>query len=234
MSSELADLYQKLVAHLGSNPGIEGRGVYGPAQYDWLGVAYKLVAAWNSTEAATLKQAGDWAAGNLNRQMNAGQVLAILHRAVAALAPPHAVEQAFGPGAKYDFFKALTELIGGAKHDLLIVDPYLDESVFDAYLSRVNPKVAVRLLTKQYAANVKAAAAAFVAQFATPISVRSSNLLHDRVIVLDGTSTWVLGSSIKDAAAQKPTYLASLPSDVASDKAAAYESIWAAATVLWP
>ena len=145
--------------------------------------------------------------------------------AAASNVPPGA-DKIFGPGAVYDFFKALNEVVSSARASLLIVDPYMDDQIFDAYLSNAKAGVAVRLLVGKYAANVKAAAAKFAAQHGIAVEVRSSKAIHDRLVFVDGDACWVLGQSIKDAAVAKPTYLAPLSPDVGAPKLAQYEQIW--------
>ena len=52
------------------------------------------------------------------------------------------------------------------------------------------------------------------------------------MIFLDGLSAWVLGQSIKDAAASKPTYLLPLAADISALKLSHYEAVWKAANPL--
>jgi hypothetical protein len=131
--------------------------------------------------------------------------------------------QAFGPGAVYDFHKALRDLLASATKSLFIVDPYLDDQVFDAYLSTVSQQVHVRLLARDYAASLKASVGKFIAQKKVKVEVRSSERIHDRVVLVDDGSCWVLGQLIKDAAKSKPTYLAPLATDAAQLRKADYE-----------
>ena len=49
---------------------------------------------------------------------------------------------------------------------------------------------------------------------------------------VDGSSCWLIGQSIKDAARSLPTYIAPLPPEVVPDKLADYEAIWQAATAI--
>jgi hypothetical protein len=168
----------------------------------------------------------------LIRDMNVAQMLGVLHRAIAdlELEIPALPPQAFGPGAVYDFHKTLRDLLASATKSLFIVDPYLDDQIFDAYLSTVSQQVHVRLLARDYAASLKASVQKFVAQKKMAVEVRSSKSIHDRVMFVDDGSCWVLGQSIKDAAKTKPTYLAPLANDAAQLKKADYEQIWGAAT----
>lgn len=194
----------------------------------WLAQAHALVTRWDKIEASSFKMVSDFLAGGMNRDYNVAQVFGTLHRAVAdlELKVPANANQAFGPGAVYDFFKALGDVVSSAKTSLLIVDPYMDDQIFDAYLSNVKPGVTVRLLVGKRSASVKAAATKFAAQYGVMIEVRTTKAIHDRLIFADGDVCWVLGQSIKDAAVAKPTYLAPLSPDIAVPKLAQYEQVW--------
>ena len=150
------------------------------------------------------------------RDVYVGQMLNVLHRAVASLELEVGglPAQAFGPGAVYDFNKALRELLGTATSSLFVIDPYIDDQIFDTYLGSVSSAVSVRLLTQKASPALKATVSAFVKQRKMSVEARLSKAIHDRVIFLDDRSCWVLGQSVKDAAKSKPTYLAPLPSDV--------------------
>lgn len=194
----------------------------------WLAQAHALVSRWNHLEAMSFKTASDFLMGGLNREMNIAQVLGTLHRAVAdlELKVPDTHEQAFGPGAVYDFFQALGRLLSSARTSVLVVDPYMDAQIFDQYLSRIPAGVAVKLLIGNASPNLKAAAERFRTQQGATVEVRASTELHDRLVFIDDDVCWVLGQSIKDAAVKKATYLAPLSPDVSASKFALYENVW--------
>lgn len=194
----------------------------------WLAQAHALVSRWDHFEAISFKTSSDFLMGGLNREMNIAQVFGTLHRAVAdlELKMPDTKEQAFGPGAIYDFFKALGELFSSAKISVLIVDPYMDAHIFDQYLSRTPAGIAARLLIGKASPDLKAAADRFRIQHSANMEVRESNQLHDRLVFIDNDVCWVLGQSIKDAAVKKATYLAPLSPDVSSTKLVLYEDVW--------
>jgi len=227
-------LIDKLQALLATAPPLEGRGPYGQAQFSWLGRASALISTWDRTEAIFFKSAVDGMTGNFNRAANHGIVFTTIHKAIASVEEqlPRPSEQAFGPGAAYDFFKALRELVLSAETSVFIVDPYLDAETFDGYLGALASGRHARLLCSKYAEEVRVAAVKFSIQHPHSIEARRSNALHDRVIVVDGTQCWVLGASVKDAAAKKATYLAPLSSDIAAQKIQIYEGIWTAATAI--
>jgi hypothetical protein len=198
----------------------------------WVGRTHALLARWNRLEAIGFSSAADFLPFEITRANNVAKMLGILHRAIAdlELEVPTLQNQAFGPGAVYDFLKSLRDLLGSATTSIFVVDPYLDEGIFDAYLSVVPAEVSVRLLVREYAAALKPAVAKFVSQKKMPVEVRASKAIHDRVVFIDGRSCWVLGASIKDAAKAKPTYLAPLAADAVALKLADYEKIWTSAT----
>ena len=184
--------------------------------------------------ADTLKTAVDGMTGNFNRAANHGNVFTTIYRAIASLEEqlPRPAGQAFGPGAAYDFFKALRELVLSTEASLFLVDPYLDAEAFDGYLGALAPGRHVRLLCARYAEEVRVAAGKYSLQQQCRIEARRSSAIHDRIIFVDGAQCWVLGSSVKDAAAKKATYLAPLSADIAAQKIQIYEGIWNAATAI--
>ncbi len=198
----------------------------------WLGRVHALVSMWNEFEAISFRTASNNLPLNVMREMSVAQIVGTLHRAIAdlELKVPELPAQAFGPGAVYDFMRNLRELLRSATSELLVIDPYLDDQVFDAYLSIVPNQVKVRLLVYQYAPSVKAGLEKFLSQSHMNVEVRSSKSIHDRVVFIDNRTCWVLGQSIKDAAKAKPTYIAPIATDAMQLKLTDYENIWIKAT----
>ncbi len=227
-------LLEKLRTLLSTAPPLEGRGPYGQKQFAWLGQASALMSTWDRTEAIFFKGAVDGMTGNFNRAANHGVVFTAIHKAIATLENqlPRPSGQVFGPGAAYDFFKALRELVLSADTSVFLVDPYMDAETFDGYLGALAPGRHVRLLFARYADDVRVAAEKFSLQHQCRIETRRSDAIHDRVIFIDGAQCWVLGASVKDAASKKATYLAPLSADIAAQKIQIYEDIWKAATAI--
>jgi len=201
----------------------------------WLGQVHALVSRWNPAEASAFKLASDFLGGFAStRGSNVARILGTLHRAIAdlELRLPTNGAQAFGPGAQYDFFKALNAVVSSAQQSLFVIDPYIDDEIFDTYLSAVPSGVSVKLLVEKYSAKVQPAAQKFIAQYKTSLEVRRSKSFHDRVIFIDGNECWVLGQSIAHAAATKQTYLAPLPPEIAALKLTHYENTWLLATAI--
>jgi hypothetical protein len=113
----------------------------------WLSQAHALLSRWNNIEAIFFKSACDFLSVLQTREMNITQIYGILHRAIADLeleVPPEN-EASFPAGGVYDFFKALNKVIASAEISIFIIDPYLDETVFDHYLNSRHENVHVRL-----------------------------------------------------------------------------------------
>ncbi len=200
----------------------------------WLARAHALISRWNQLEAISLASAADFMHMSLLRDGQISKIIGLVHRAIADLEldTPKLANQAFAPGAVYDFFKALSAALGSATTSIFIIDPYLDEQIFDTYLASVPAGLSVRLLAHKYGNLLKPAVQKFSAQHGTNVSVRISPEFHDRIVFVDDLSCWVMGQSIKDAAKAKPTYLLPLPPDIAKLKQSHYEAIWQQATVL--
>lgn len=203
-------------------------------QMIWLGQAHALISRWNSIESISFKSACDFLHSPVMREGSIGKIFGMLHRAIADLeldVPPN-TESSFGAGDVYDFFKSLNKVIASAEKSLFIIDPYLDQTVFDHYLVSRHNDVLVRLLLNHKAENIVASGNMYTAQHGAVLELRKSSALHDRVIFVDEYVCWVVGQSLKDAAKSKPTYLVQAPPDVVAEKLRHYESIWAAANAL--
>jgi hypothetical protein len=143
--------------------------------------------------------------------------------------PEEEIQGFYEPGDEYAFYRDLSSLIQEATQDVLFVDAYLDEKVFDLYVSKVSRGVKVRILSNNIAPKVVTVARMYAR--ASPLELRSSANIHDRAIFLDQRG-WITGQSIKDAAKKKPTYLIELDEPLLAASRDIYNGIWAVATVV--
>jgi hypothetical protein len=229
-----AVLLAQLRSLLDSAPNFSAYAPTSAEHQSWLGKGHALVSRWNEFEAISFKSAADLLHLSLAHDGLVAAILGTIHRAIADLEldRPRLAGQAFGPGEVYDFFKLLSTAVGSATSAVLVIDPYVDDQIFDTYLSGIQGGVRVRILAAKYGNLLKPAVQKFTAQHNIPVEVRTSSDFHDRVLFIDGLSCWVMGQSLKDAAKAKPTYLLPLPTDIASLKITHYETIWARASVL--
>lgn len=185
------------------------------------------------------------ASGILNsgyeKRINAAhEITTIVYRAfaVAEMKAPAGASGAFIPvGNSFDVFAALSKLLQAATKDVLIVDPYMDETALTEFGIAVPEGIALRLLSDQSSQKLTLAPAAkkWVAQHGAnrPLSVRLAPpmTLHDRAIFIDQTTAWTLTQSLKDFAKRSPAEIVRAD-DTATLKIAAYESIWNSASVV--
>ncbi len=201
----------------------------------WVAKGHALLSRYDMTPAIEFKLESGSLTMNILRESTLSKMVSILQRAIAdlELRIPRDAGQAYGPGAVYDFYRALKELVESAQNTVFVIDPYLDEDVFHTYITHLARNVTVRILLMQFADQVRTAIEKYVLQHRIRIEVRSSSLLHDRVIFVDDNSCWVVGQSIKDAAKKKPTYIAPLSADAACLKLKHYEGIWNEGEVIY-
>ncbi len=169
------------------------------------------------------------------------KIMVILYRALARVEAkiPAASRGAFiAAGSPFDALKTIGNLFGEAKASIRIIDPYLDEKVLTNFATMAAENVVIELLAD--AATVKGglkpAAAAWAAQYGVsrPVDARlaPSKLLHDRLVIIDGTTVWDLSQSIKDFAARSPASASKADDELAAMKIGAYDVIWHSATAV--
>jgi hypothetical protein len=127
-------------------------------------------------------------------------------------------EKVYPPGFQYDLYKDIKEVIEQAKSEIFIQESYPSEELINLYLNKVSSGVKIRLLigtskggNMQERTNFLKVARKFLSKPGIQFEVKESQQVHDRMFFIDNDG-WVIGSSIKDAAVKKPTYLLKLES----------------------
>ena len=209
-------------------PSFEAYDPSSKIQQAWLGKAHALLTQWNIQEGVGFRTAADQLGPELLRPGSLAKIFGTLHRAIAdlELQAPSIGGGTSGPGAIYDFSKVLKELLASATATLLIVDRNLEEQAFTGYLSSVPPQVVIRLLVREKAESLKSAMDAFVGQKNISVELRESNGVHDRLLIIDGRSCWLLGQPIKVSVRTPQSYLAPLSPEVAELKVKYYDELW--------
>lgn len=108
-------------------------------------------------------------------------------------------------GKQYDAYKTMKEIFANAKKKLLIIDNYIDESLF-LMLECVDPSVSIKILTSKMQGDAPIVAEKFTAQRGS-INIVKTKDFHDRYIFIDNYG-YILGSSIKDFADKATTLIA--------------------------
>ena len=110
-------------------------------------------------------------------------------------------ESVFESGKPYDAYRAIMDIIKAATNTLIIVDPYVDSTLFIRF-EKVQPAVQIKILTQHMISDFQLVAVTFKEQREKAqqgaLEIRRSNKFHDRFIVAD-YKVFNIGASIKDA-----------------------------------
>lgn len=111
------------------------------------------------------------------------------------------VRELFSPEqSQHDAYVEIRAILQKAKHDITIVDPYIDQSILTLLSACAAPGMTIRLLTSRAPSDFVLEAQKWLAQHSgCALEVRTTREFHDRFIVLDNSSCWHVGRSIKDA-----------------------------------
>ncbi|AOO65677.1 ORF6N domain-containing protein [Sulfurospirillum halorespirans] len=102
----------------------------------------------------------------------------------------------FYNGQMYDAYVFSVDLIKSAKSEIILIDNYLDESVF-TLLSKRGKDVKATLYTQNITKVLELDLKKHNAQY-PPILLKKFNQAHDRFLILDRTEVYHIGASLKD------------------------------------
>ena len=106
-------------------------------------------------------------------------------------------QKIFFDGQIYDAFSLITTIIQKAKSDIVLIDGYVDVNTLNILVKK-NAGVDVTIFTYANAPLTKKDVENFNAQYPT-LTVKKTQVFHDRFIILDGKTVYHIGASIKDA-----------------------------------
>ena len=106
-------------------------------------------------------------------------------------------QKIFFDGQIYDAFSLITSIIQKAQKEIILIDSYVDIDTLNI-LAKKNAGVDVKIYTYASAQLTNRDAANFNAQYPT-LTVKKTQVFHDRFIILDGRTAYHIGASIKDA-----------------------------------
>ena len=206
-----------------------------PTVYEWLGRLHALLDDNVFGISAIQVQVAADGLGTTLHTRNVNTLKNALYRAIARieLELPSSSRGAFIPaGNAFDAITATAKILGEAKKDLLIIDPYLGPKVLEVFAVQADEGVQVNLLGAKgrVRSSFEPVAKAWVEQYgsARPISVRyaDAKLLHDRLIIVDAATVWDVSQSFEDLAARSPATLSKALADAANLKIEAYRGIF--------
>lgn len=104
----------------------------------------------------------------------------------------------FFDGQLWDAVSCIENLLSKAEKRIILIDNYIDRQTLDL-LSRKKTGVNVTVITGERGCNLtKKEISAFQTQYGE-LTIRFSNIFHDRFIVLDEENLYYCGASLKDA-----------------------------------
>ena len=106
-------------------------------------------------------------------------------------------QKIFFDGQIYDAFSLITSIIRKASKEIILIDGYADVDTLNI-LAKKNSGVDVKIYTYSGAGLTKKDVSTFNSQYPT-LTVKKTQVFHDRFIILDGQIAYHIGASIKDA-----------------------------------
>ncbi len=109
-----------------------------------------------------------------------------------SLSPAHGI---FYDGQVFDAYMFISKLIKSAKHSIILIDNYIDESVLTLFSK--NQNIQVTLYTKTISKQLKLDVKKYNTQY-KPVVVKKLDASHDRFLIIDGAEVYHIGASLKD------------------------------------
>ena len=144
-------------------------------------------------EATDRRQIADQMRNDANQARNEERFKLILDAMQDKKFPPQKV---FFDGQIYDAFEQMKKFVRMAKAELIVIDPYFDDSVLPL-IAQKSAGVSV-LVVKNTRKNLLHAVdvAQFNAQYNNTLSVKESSKFHDRFIIIDKSTLIHIGASL--------------------------------------
>ena len=102
----------------------------------------------------------------------------------------------FYDGQVFDAYKFVSDLIKTAKESIFLIDNYIDESVLTLFTKR-KTNISFTILTKNISAKLELDVKKFNEQY-PPLTLREFDKAHDRFLIIDETTVYHFGASLKD------------------------------------
>ncbi|GAG37892.1 unnamed protein product, partial [marine sediment metagenome] len=99
-------------------------------------------------------------------------------------------------GQIFDAYKFVADLIRTAQKSIILIDNYIDDTVL-IHLTKRNKGVKVTILTKTISKQLALDINKFNEQYPA-IKIRKFKNSHDRFIIIDNTTVYHFGASLKD------------------------------------
>ena len=144
-------------------------------------------------ETAERRQIADQAKNDANQARNEERFKMILNAMQDKEFPPQKI---FYDGQIYDAFEQMKKFVRMAKKELIVIDPYFDDSVLPLIAQK---RKGVSVLVVKNPQNRKlhgVDVAKFNAQYANSLTIKDSIRFHDRFLIIDQTTLIHVGASL--------------------------------------
>ncbi|MGB4828414.1 MAG: hypothetical protein WBP18_14300, partial [Paracoccaceae bacterium] len=154
---------------------------------------------------------------------------------------PASLQGAFiPPGETWNGYAALVRLVQTECESLLIVDPYLSADVFTELMPHAAAKNGIRLLTTKQPKLHEALLASAqkwtsthpAPMVAVEVRYAPERALHDRLIIADCNTAWLVSQSIKDIAKKSAASVTRADPELAQMKCQHYEELWTQSSLI--
>jgi len=102
----------------------------------------------------------------------------------------------FYDGQVFDAYVFVADLIRGAKHSIVLIDNYVDDTVLSMFTKRANG-VSLTIYTKDISKQLLLDKKKHDQQY-EPVTIKQFRNAHDRFLIIDGTEVYHIGASLKD------------------------------------
>lgn len=236
------EIYRLVGQLIKDAPEFSGFGELSVEHHTWLGRVQAVVAQDGDLSNTATVAVCVRGMGTMAQENNFQQILTVLYKilAISELKVAPAMQGAFIPaGNGFSSFEAISRVLRDAKNDALVVDPYLDEKVLTDYASTLPELCALRLLAeaKKFKASLPPAVVRWQDQYGAtrPLEARALHpplALHDRLLIIDATSVYVLTQSLNAFATKAPASIVRADPETAALKIAAYQDLWNAGSTI--
>jgi len=110
------------------------------------------------------------------------------------------IELFFEKGLVHSAYQKIRNIIHATTSEIYIVDPYIDQTIFEFFKMFVENKIDIQLLTLKLKGDYSHEKKLFLDQYPNlTINEKTTEDVHDRFIIVDNKEVYHIGASIKDA-----------------------------------
>ena len=104
----------------------------------------------------------------------------------------------FFKGQMWDATSCIEEIISKAEKSIILIDSYVDRKTLDL-LSRKKPEIPVEIHTSEKNCRLTEKEISDFSNQYGPLTIKTTDVFHDRFLILDNKELYHIGASIKDA-----------------------------------